>query len=113
MAITFEDKSNSNRTIIIVFLVIAILAVAGYFAWNTLMNSLPPIEVPQTVNEDLNDDILTDERINGLELFPDIPPSTVPARNSNPFVAGDAISTSTAATDVLNGAESLEPNLDL
>jgi len=113
MAITFEDKSNSSRTVIVVFLVIAILAVAGYFAWNVLMNSLPPVEAPQAVKEDLNDNILTDERINELELFPDIPPSTVPARNNNPFVAGDAISTSTVATDVLNDAESLETNLDI
>jgi hypothetical protein len=113
MAITFEDKSNNSRAIIVVFLVIAILAGAGYFAWNALMNSLPPVEVPQTVKEKLNDDILTDERVDKLELFPEIPPSTVPAGKNNPFVAGDAISTSTAATDILKDAQSLEPILGL
>lgn len=99
MAITFEDKSSGNRTIIIVLLAVAVLAAAGYFGWNVLVASLPPVEAPQPVMEKIDYKVLTDARLDSLELFPEIPPSSVPAGKNNPFIEGDSIATTTAENE--------------
>ena len=48
MAITFEDNSNNNKTIVIVLTIFLAIAAAGYFAWKSFSQSLPPVAVVST-----------------------------------------------------------------
>jgi len=102
MAITFEEKSNPNRTAIIVFLLVAVLAAAGFLAWKMLLSEAPANQASVSGKLQISKGILDDSRVASLELFPEIPAAAGAGTKGNPFsqseVAAGAGGTETPAT---------------
>ena len=109
MAITFENNNNgNNRTIIIIILVIiVILSLAGFLLWKMSSETLSSAPVPQVATEIIDDKVLTDARVNSLELFPQIPPSTLPAGKKNPFVETATSTLASTGATVLESGEAV------
>jgi hypothetical protein len=99
MAITFEEKSSTGKTFASILVVLILLGGAGFFAWKYM---IPEVSVPATTQpekEKIDEKMLSDARLDDLELFPEVPPSAVPAGKLNPFSESTATAT----------AETLEP----
>ncbi|MCU0653333.1 MAG: hypothetical protein MUD10_03685 [Candidatus Pacebacteria bacterium] len=92
MAITFEERSNTGKMIASILAVLVLLGAAGFFAWKYMVpENTVPVASP-TDKDGFDEKTLTDARIDELELFPEVPPSSVPAGKLNPFSESTATS---------------------
>lgn len=87
MAITFEDeeKRSSVGTFLGIFLFLAVVGVAGFFGVRYLMNRQQAIVPSTTAMIQLNKEVLSDPRLDSLELMPEIVPGEDPVGRENPF----------------------------
>jgi hypothetical protein len=104
MAITFEEKNNTGKMVASILMAVLLLGAAGFFAWKYLVAEAPVATVALPQNEKIDDKLLNDFRVDDLKLFPEIPPSAVPAGKANPF--SEAVATTTTAND---GAKVVAP----
>jgi len=75
MAITFEQKQGVSESLVPAIIVIILLVAIGFFVWKIYWQE--PVTVDNSVvnKVSINRQILNDERIVNLELFPQIPPA--------------------------------------
>ena len=99
MAITFEERSSTGKMIALTMAVLVLLGAGGFFAWKYMMPENPAPVTPQSDKERFDEKALTDARIDELELFPEVPPSSVPAGKSNPF--SESTATSSAEAEIV------------
>jgi len=103
MAITFEEKSNIGKNIVIAFTLVLLLAVAGFMAWKLSQSSQVETAVVPMNNVQINKKVLSDSRISSLELFPEIPAATIGEVRQNPFIKEVPVpKTETPAVDSVN-----------
>jgi hypothetical protein len=87
MAITFEEKNNFGLKIAIISLfAVIILGIFGFLIWKLLSAKSEVVLAPRAQKIQIDTKILTDSRLESLELFPEIPPATISAVRVNPFV---------------------------
>lgn len=107
MAITFEEKNNTVKTLVIMVLLVVFLLLAGFLVWKFFLRNPPSVAVINPGNEKIDKNLLKDARIDSLDLFPQIAPSAIPAGKINPFSEGNA--TTTVNTEVKDVSQPVEP----
>jgi len=73
MAITFEQKQDINKSLTAAVIIIILLAAIGFFVWKIYWQEPVELNTANSSQVQLEYQILNDDRIISMELFPQIP----------------------------------------
>jgi len=87
MAITFEDEEKHSPigTIFGVILLVAVFGAGGFFGIHYLMSRQQAVVASPSAIIQMNKEILSDPRLDSLELMPEIVPGDDTIGHDNPF----------------------------
>ena len=88
MAITFEKKDDTIKIVFVIFFLVVLSAVGGYFAWKFFLVDNNPEAPGNTSTIKIKSEVFNDQRIGSLDLFPQIPAPTIDTSagvRKNPF----------------------------
>ena len=101
MAITFEDeeKHSPAPAILGVIVLLATFGAGGYFGVRYLMSRQQAIVPLQSTAVQLNKEVLSDPRLDSLELLPDIELGEETVGRDNPFALPQSLTKSQTKTN--------------
>lgn len=97
MAITFQEKSNLGKNILILLALIALFSAVVFFAWYFLQENVPPSSILSPASTGIDVGILQDSYLAEMDFFPEIKMIEADGLRQNPFVENAVISEENAA----------------
>ncbi len=92
MAITFEQKSNFGKNMLILVVLISALAGGVFYVWNALRRDNAQVDLtPPLLSHGIDTEIFQNPSLAELEIFPEIPLADPEPPRQNPFAKQSGI----------------------